>query len=220
MDPDKTGHVNSIQVIFTISIIAGVEAGIHHLPLEPLMRTGIARCMEIAFILWLFKSSDTGLAAIGLSKELRLPGFKKGLIWSAGFGLLAFLAAAVLFFCGINPFKLFHAGLPSSRTNLVLFYIIGGLVAPVAEEIFFRGVIYEYVKHLLKRTLHQWSIPTAVIISTALFVMAHQTGPGIALPQLVGGIVFCLSFEIEKSLITPMVIHSAGNLALFTISFL
>lgn len=220
MDPDKTGHINSIQVIFTIGIIAGVEAGIHYLPFEPLMRTGIARCMEIVFILWLFKASDTGLAAIGLSKEMLLPGFKKGLIWSAGFGLLAILAGAVLFFCGINPFKLFHAGLPSSRTDLVLFYIIGGLIAPVAEEIFFRGVIYGYVKGLLKRTLRQWSVPIALIISTALFVMAHPGGAGIALPQLVGGIVFCLSYEMEKSLITPMVIHSTGNLALFTLSFL
>ncbi len=133
--------------------------------------------------------------------------------------MLAFLAGGLLFLWGVNPFKLFNAGLPPTLTDLVLFYIIGGLVAPVAEEIFFRGVIYGYVKHLLKRHLHQWSIPTALIISTALFVMAHQ-GAGIALPQLVGGIVFCLSFEIEKSLITPMVIHSAGYLALFTISFL
>ena len=220
MDPGKTGHINSIQVIFTIGIIAGIETGIYHLPFEPLVRTGIARCIEIAFLLWLFKASDTGLAVIGLSKELLLPGFKKGLIWSAGFGLLAFLAGAVLFFAGINPFKLFNAGLPGTRTDLVLFYIIGGLIAPVAEEIFFRGVIYGYVKGLLKKTLLQWSIPIAVIISTAFFVTAHQGGAGIALPQLVGGIVFCLSYEMEKSLVTPMVIHSAGNLALFTISFL
>lgn len=220
MDTDKTGHINSIQVIFTIGLIAGVEAGIHYLPFEPLVQTGIARCVEIAFILWLFSAADTGLAAIGLSKKLLLPGLKKGIIWSAGFGLLAFLAGAVLFFYGINPFKLFHAGLPKTKTEIVLFYIIGGFIAPVAEEIFFRGVLYGYVKHLLKRPLRQWSMPAAIVISTALFVMAHQGGVGIALPQLVGGIVFCLSYEMEKSLVTPMVIHSTGNLALFTLSFL
>jgi membrane protease YdiL (CAAX protease family) len=220
MDTDKTGRINSIHFIFTIGIIAGVEAGIYYLPFEPLVRTGVARCMEIVFIFWLFNASDAGLAAIGLSKELRLPGFKKGLIWSAGFGFLAVLAGIVLFCYGINPFKLFHAGLPSTRTDLVLFYIIGGLIAPVAEEIFFRGVIYGYARHLLEKPFRQWSVPIALVISTALFVMAHQGGTGIALPQLVGGIVFCLSYEMEKSLITPMVIHSTGNLALFTISFL
>jgi len=57
------------------------------------------------------------------------------------------------------------------------------------------------------------------MISTYLFVIAHQTGAGIPLPQLVGGIVFCISYEIEESLITPIIIHSLGNIALFTISF-
>jgi len=220
MDAGKAGKITTRQILFTFGIIAAVEICIVQLPFDPLVKTGIARCLEIVFILLLFQTSDRALASIGLSKDLRLKGVKKGLIWSAGFALMAFLGGGMLFFAGINPFKLFYVGLPATKTNLVLFYIVGGFIAPVAEEIFFRGILYGYLKGALSERLHQWSIPAALIISTVFFVTAHQGSFGIAWPQLIGGIVFCLSFEIEKSLLTPIVIHSTGNLALFTLSFL
>jgi len=213
-----TGKINTVLVIIIFGIIFFVETGVQKLPLEPLIKTGIARCLEIVLILMVFRWFDSGLTAIGLSSYRIVPGFKKGLIWSAGFGLLAAILGVLLFLSGINPFALLHLKLPESKLNIVLFYIIGGLIAPVAEEIFFRGVIYGYVKGVLKKKINQWSIPAALIISTYLFVFAHQGNSGIPLPQLVGGIVFCLSYEVEKSLLTPIVIHSLGNLALFTVS--
>ena len=214
-----TGKIKPVLVIITIGIILSVEIGIQKLPLEPLMKTGTARCLEIVLILMVFWwFDDNGLAAIGLSAERIAPGFKKGLIWSAGFGLLAAMLGVVLYLSGINPFNLLHIRLPALKPDMVLFYIIGGLIAPVAEEIFFRGVIYGYAKEVLCKKINKWSIPAALIISTYLFVMAHQASSGIPLPQLVGGIVFCVSYEVEKSLITPIVIHSLGNLTLFTIS--
>jgi membrane protease YdiL (CAAX protease family) len=92
----------------------------------------------------------------------------------------------------------------------------------VAEEIFFRGVIYGYVKGALHRIMPEnWNhgaVGGALLVSTFLFVAAHTGNSGIPLPQLVGGIVFCLSYEREKSLMTPIVIHSLGNLALFSLS--
>ncbi|MBC2715537.1 MAG: CPBP family intramembrane metalloprotease [Desulfobacteraceae bacterium] len=213
-----TGKINTVLVIITIGIILTVEIGIQKLPLEPLMKTGTARCLEIVLILMVFRWFDNGLGAIGLSCDRIVPGIKKGLIWSGGFGILAAMLGALLFFSGINPFKLLRVVLPASKLDIVLFYIIGGLMAPLAEEIFFRGVIYGYIKKLLYKKINKWSIPAALIISTYLFVMAHQGSSGIPLLQLVGGIVFCVSYEIEKSLLTPILIHSLGNLALFTIS--
>jgi len=213
-----TGKINAVLVIIIIGIILSVEIGIQKLPLEPLMKTGTARCLEIILILMVFKWFNNGLTAIGLSFDRIIPGFKKGLIWSAGFGILAAMFGTLMFFSGINPFTLLHVRLPESKLDIVLFYIIGGLIAPVAEEIFFRGVIFGYVKELLCKKINKWSIPAALIISTYLFVMAHQGGSGIPLPQLVGGIVFCVSYEIEKSLLVPIMIHSLGNLALFTVS--
>lgn len=216
MDTEK---INPVLFVFIIGIIFVVEILTRKLPLSPLMITGIARCMEIILILMVIKRFNNGLSVIGLSSEQILTGFKKGLIWSAGFGLMAAFLGAVLFLSGINPFKLLHMSLPESKLDIILFYIIGGLIAPIAEEIFFRGVIYGYIKSVLFTKMNKWSIPAALIVSTYLFVIAHQTNAGIPLPQLVGGIVFCLSYEINKSLMTPILIHSIGNMALFTISF-
>ena len=38
--------------------------------------------------------------------------------------------------------------------------------------------------------------------------------------QIVGGVVFCLAYEKEKSLLVPIVIHMLGNAALFTLGLL
>jgi membrane protease YdiL (CAAX protease family) len=215
MDTDK---INPVILLMVIVIILTVEFISQKLPISPLIQTGTARCLEIVLILLIFKWFNIGLSAIGLSFDRIVPGVKKGLIWSAGFGLLAAILGAVLFLSGINPFSLIHVRLPESKLDIVFFFIIGGLIAPVAEEIFFRGVIYGYIKVVLFKRINKWSIPAALIISTYLFVQAHQGNSGIPLPQLVGGIVFCVSFEFEKALMTPIMIHSLGNLALFTVS--
>jgi hypothetical protein len=36
--------------------------------------------------------------------------------------------------------------------------------------------------------------------------------------QIVGGVLFAIAYEIEGNLMTPITIHSLGNLAIFTIS--
>ncbi|MBW2341949.1 MAG: CPBP family intramembrane metalloprotease [Deltaproteobacteria bacterium] len=42
-----------------------------------------------------------------------------------------------------------------------------------------------------------------------------RKGWGIPLPQVVGGIVFAVAYEIEGSLMVPITIHVLGNLAIF-----
>jgi len=43
---------------------------------------------------------------------------------------------------------------------------------------------------------------------------------GIPLPQVVGGLVFAVAYEIEESLMVPIIIHVLGNLAIFTLSLM
>jgi membrane protease YdiL (CAAX protease family) len=35
---------------------------------------------------------------------------------------------------------------------------------------------------------------------------------------MIGGILFAVSYEVEKNLLVPITIHSLGNLAIFTIA--
>ena len=88
----------------------------------------------------------------------------------------------------------------------------GYVIAPVAEEIFFRGILYGFFR--------QWGIMVALVISTALFVISHAIGSGLPITQVIGGLLFAVAYEIEKNLLVPIIIHSLGNLAIFCLSFL
>ncbi|MDO9264498.1 MAG: CPBP family glutamic-type intramembrane protease [Desulfosalsimonadaceae bacterium] len=210
--------MNALPFMASMGGVLAVEVGIRFLHLSPLLLIGFARCVEILVILLIFYVSKNGVSAVGLSRHRMIRGIRNGLIWSAGFGVLASLGGVILFLWGMDPVALIHVGLPQTRSGVVLFFVVGGVIAPIAEEIFFRGVIYGFLRRSVFGGMNHWGLWPALIISTALFVMAHQVGSGIPLPQLVGGVVFCLAYEIEKSLFTPIIIHSLGNLALFTLS--
>jgi hypothetical protein len=85
-------------------------------------------------------------------------------------------------------------------------------VAPIAEEVFFRGILYGF--------LRRWGVLLALILTTAIFVLAHPVFPGIPVTQMVGGIIFALAYEIEGNLMAPITIHVLGNMAIFTLSLI
>jgi len=172
---------------------------------------GVTRVLETGIIgscvlLW-----GKGLQSIGLARARIAHGIRRGLIWSAGFALVVALASAVLYLAGIDLLILLKVPLPGRLSQIFIFLLIGGIVGPIAEELFFRGMLYGF--------LRRWGIVAAIVVSTGLFVLAHPISQGFPLPQAAGGIVFALAYEIEGSLMTPMVIHVLGNLALYGLSF-
>ena len=52
--------------------------------------------------------------------------------------------------------------------------------------------------------------------STAEFAAAHSFSE-VPVIQIIGGLVFAVSYEIEKNLMVPIVVHTFGNTALFVI---
>jgi membrane protease YdiL (CAAX protease family) len=94
-----------------------------------------------------------------------------------------------------------------SRVGLV---ILATVVAPVAEEAVFRGVL---LASLLPRT----GIAVALLLQGGLFGAAHAHGPSF-IPLLVAGFGFGAGYMASGSLITPIVMHvvfNAASLALF-----
>lgn len=117
----------------------------------------------------------------------------------------------ILMAMGINALDFLQGTRPSSWPQMVLFLIVGGILAPITEEIFFRGIVYGF--------LRRWGAAIAVVSSTLIFVIAHPTGSSIPVTQLVGGIVFAAAYEIEQNLVVPITIHCLGNLAIFSLTF-
>jgi hypothetical protein len=181
-------------------------------PYHPMLILASARLLQILLIILIVVTWGKGLSSIGLARSDMAAGLKKGLLWSAGFGVLACIASLALFAASINPLTLIKAHLPTKTSDLILFFIVGGMVGPVAEECFFRGILYTF--------LRRWGLIVALILSTLIFVFCHPIGHGIPVNRLVGGLLFALAYEFGGSLIVPITIHTLGNLSIFSISLL
>jgi membrane protease YdiL (CAAX protease family) len=178
----------------------------------PLAGLGITRLLEVFVMLIVVYLAEKRLDVIGLSPGQILPGIRKGLIWAAGFGVIAGLSIFILLAFGFNALKMMRVNLTGGPPEIMLFFIVAALIGPVAEEIFFRGILYGFFR--------RWGVFAALVITTLLFVFSHPTRTGLPITQAVGGIVFALAYEIEGSLMVPIVIHCLGNLAIFSLGFL
>ena len=201
-------------VIIALLLVAAVEiivgAVIDANLVAPLIGLGSARLIEIIFLLIWIKFNETHFSVIGLIPTDVGRGFKKGLIWAVVFGVAAGTILLILHFLGINVTSLFQVQLPDDSRTLVVFFLTGALFAPLAEEIFFRGILYGFFR--------RWGISVAIILSTLLFVLSHTSGNTLPITQLIGGILFAVSYEVEKNLLVPITIHTLGNLAIFTLA--
>ncbi len=177
---------------------------------SPLEKTLVLRMVQTGLLVLILRRHSTGPAMAGMTRDSLGRGIRTGLVWSGVFGILVAIAGGGLFLSGINPLEMLSSPIPFKGRELILFFITGGLVAPVAEEIFFRGILYGYMR--------RFSIPLAVAMTTLVFALCHARNAGIPLFQIVGGLVFALAFERSKSIAAPVIIHSLGNLALFSIS--
>lgn len=197
-----------------IAIVLMLEMATQFLPqmASPLVTTLALRILQVMVMAMLLKGQfiEKGLGT--LAPEALTRAVIKGAVWSLGFGAVVGTGALILAIIGINPLLLVKMPLPQNTGTLALFFFTGGVVAPVAEEFFFRGIIY--------RLLRPMGVVAAIFISTLLFASAHAMHGLVPVPQLVGGILFAAAFEKEGHLAVPIIIHGAGNTALFTLSLI
>jgi hypothetical protein len=209
MDAAETGLKPYFTALLAVLLL---EAAAVIVPAGPLIATGLIRVLDILVVAFLMVFLCGGLSPIGLEREMLRRGLRAGILWSAGFGAIAFAGMGLLYLFGYPPFAMIRVPLPDSAGALALFFLIGGLVGPAAEEVVYRGIVYS--------ALRRWGVLPALLGSTALFAFSHTQGAGLPIIQTVGGIVFCLSYERSKSLVAPIMIHVFGNTALFAISLL
>jgi membrane protease YdiL (CAAX protease family) len=178
---------------------------------SPLAVIGLMRVIQIISLTWMVIKWEKGLSAIGWATDSWISGLAKGAVWSLAFGAVAALAMAVIYLLGKNPLLMVKSPLPSRQWELALYFVVGGFIAPVAEELCFRGILYTFFR--------RWGIMTAMVASTLIFVMLH-TIHGLPVIPIVGGIVFAIAYETSRNLTVPITIHCLGNLAIFTLSLL
>ena len=198
----------ALVIAIEVAVVFAVSGGADNL----LLILGVARLLETIFIVLAVLILEGGVSSIGLSISGVTFGLKRGVIWSAGFGIIVLFVSVVLFVFGINPIALIHTRLPAGQGEIALFFLVGGIISPVAEEVFFRGVIYGFFR--------RWGVFVAVTLSTLAFVLVHPAGAGIPLPQITGGVLFAVAYEKERNLLVSITIHILGNMAIFGLSLM
>lgn len=213
MEPDRVALKTLGLATAGVVVIEGLARwGVGRWGLAPLTGTALARLIDIAWMALIVSGCPRGWAQMGLGRGSGGPGLRRGLIWSAGFGALAALGWVGLHAAGVDPLRLLHPNQAARPANPAMLFLVGGFIGPVAEEIYFRGLIFGY--------LRRWGFWPALTLSTLIFTLLHAGAAGVPTPQIVGGVVFAAAYEIEKRLLVPITIHVSGNLALFSLPYL
>ncbi|PID40054.1 MAG: hypothetical protein CR984_05165 [Proteobacteria bacterium] len=194
----------AVVLVETVTTFLGARLSLTRLEL-----IAITRLVQLSAVICLAAWQPRGLHDLGMARDYLKNGIVTGLSWSAAFAIIVMGGAFALFLGGRDPLALIRMPLPGTTDQRVLFFLIGGIVGPAAEEVVFRGIVFGY--------LRRWGAFTAVVGSTLLFAALHP-GNGFPFIQTVGGIVFGLAYHRSGSLAAPMIVHMLGNLALFTLS--
>ena len=94
----------------------------------------------------------------------------------------------------------------SFMSNFWLSILVVGIIAPVAEELLFRGIMFENFRKGFPQV-------AAVIIAAAIFGLLHITGGLLYfVSTFIIGIFACIVVIKTNSIIYPMVIHITNNI--------
>jgi len=148
-----------------------------------------------ALVLWRHSPPLPGTRPRGVPGERAL-GIAAGLL----LGTLAAVVNLLTMLAGSGG-----AGVVSQNMTLtaVALVVHVALLAPVAEEVAFRGLVYRHLRHLM--------IPgAAMLLSSGLFAVMHSSlQQGIWAFLL--GMVAAFAYEQTKSVVTPVLVHGLFN---------
>jgi membrane protease YdiL (CAAX protease family) len=204
------GLVLSISLILLLVISYALESIPLHLNIKVpdfyvSTASAFSSFLYIPIIFYALKKSK-----INILNNLRFPNFK-----ICGMLILLAVSFRILTFPLSTPIEFSHFFLNGRMEyfkfkplvfdiNFIIKFIQGFILAPVFEEIFFRGI-------LLQQFLKRYSPSKAILLSGLLFVFAHfrllDAGA-----LIVYGIIFGYVFYKTNSIVASILVHSVGNL--------
>jgi membrane protease YdiL (CAAX protease family) len=126
------------------------------------------------------------------------------MVWVGLFAILTVWAAVAPGQSPSNPL------LPAARAGawkyVILFTAFASICAPLSEEVFFRGLVYNFL-----RIRMPWV--AAAIIQAIAFGMMHNYGAANATGAGLLGFALAVVYEWRRTLLTPMFVHFLQNLS-------
>ena len=92
----------------------------------------------------------------------------------------------------------------SLALNFIVTFVGAGLLAPVAEELFFRGLIHRWFSA-------RFGFWPAVVISSAIFAAGHADSLGVVASSFVLGLVLAGVYDRSRSLWLSIAVHATNN---------
>lgn len=196
--------------------IALVAIGKQHVPVKelaenPLVALGAQSATELAILIFM-------AAWIG---RRSLQGFWKAIHWNWSVrrvpGMLVGGVALALFVDFTSRYLPIPKSLPVEKffTDAATAYLmsaLGVILAPLLEELFFRGLFYP----LARRTV---GVMPAILLTAILFAFIHGAQLGYAWAPLLSifvvGVVLTLVRQLTESVSASYLVHCGYNLALF-----
>jgi len=169
-----------------------------------------------------------------LRRELGLT-MGAGLVREAAWGVLAWCMAVPMVLVGLVLSLLLgwlfggslsdashplQEGLRSSSAGgIVIWYLVAAVVAPVLEEILFRGGLYRGLRGATGYSLWE-SMVVSALLSSLVFAAIHPQG--VLFVPILGALAmsFCLVRELRGSLVAPMVGHALNNGLIVTLNLM
>ena len=135
-----------------------------------------------------------------------------GLVVIPGSGLIAILVQELLGLPPGNPQLPFLAPGGYTTFGAVGMFVFGGIIVPFAEELFFRGVLYLWLRQ-------RFGVWTGLLVSSILFGILHgEISVGVAAAVL--GMVLAWTYEKSGSLWASVIIHILNNAAKILLLYL
>ncbi len=99
---------------------------------------------------------------------------------------------------------IFTGGAGFSWLNFAISFLSIAVIPPISEELYFRGLLHTW----MQGKLGYWP---RVLLSSALFSLAHIDSIGVMVSTLFLGMINAISYEKSKSLWLPILIHFITN---------
>jgi len=175
--------------------------------------------MVIAILAFAEDKTRPAWAAFGVSPRGVARSMKSGLLgylaifpWLCGLLVLIMQVSRLL---GLEPsVEPIHRLIFQERRLpvLVLTAVLACLIGPIAEEFFFRGVVYAALRQRSSRLI-------AMLVSAVLFSLIHTNVVGFV-PILLLGMLLAYLYERTGSLIAPMTVHILHNTLLLSLAMI
>ena len=196
-----------------IAYAAGIALGIAALSEEGIVKSVFALEAVLLLPAWFWgpRRYQTGLSTLGLRGFDPLKGVLAVVI---GFGLT--LALDVAWTPVVDNLELSEQPnvLPmfgEGVSGLLVALLVGAVVAPIAEEVLFRGFFYAGLRNA-------WGRGWAIVVSAVVFAVVHGFS-GVIPPIFLMGVILALAYEYTGSIWPSILLHSAVNSFSFLVAF-